>query len=85
MELRTEQLCHPLGQLPFPHGGGHPAEPVRTLKPLPGVYTEQLLAEIRERGLPLPPFYGLPMDNMDKTNEEIIADFDAFLETQMGR
>ena len=40
---------------------------------------------LKYEALPLPPFYGLPMDNRDKTNEEIIADFDAFLETQMGR
>ena len=69
----------------YENGGGHPAEPVRSLKPLPGVYTEQLLSEISERGLALPPVYGLPMDNRDKTNEEIIADFDAFLEQQMQK
>ena len=63
----------------YENGGGHPAEPVRSLKPLPGVYMEQLLEEMESRSLKMPPIYGLPMDNRDKTNEEIIADFDLFL------
>ena len=33
----------------------------------------------KDRGVELPPIYGLPMDNRDKTNEEIIADFEQFI------
>lgn len=63
----------------YENGGGHPSEPVRSLRDVPGVYTEELLKAIESRGLTVPPIYGLPMDNKEKTNEEIIADFDKFV------
>jgi len=31
----------------------------------------------------LPPIYGLPMDDRDRTNEQIIADFDSFINSNL--
>lgn len=67
----------------YENGGGHPSEPVRSLRNVPGVYTEELIKAIADRGLELPPIYGLPMDNKEKTNEEIIADFNQFIVEHM--
>ena len=63
----------------YENGGGHPAEPVRRLESRPGVYTEELLREAKSRGIELPPVYGLPMDDRERSNEQIIADFDRFI------
>ena len=63
----------------YENGGGHPAEPVRSLKEMPGVFTEELMNAAKDRRVELPPIYGLPMDNRDKTNQEIIADFEQFI------
>ena len=68
----------------YENGGGHPAEPVRSLRPQPGIYTEELLKAIEARGLPVPPMYGLLMDDREKTNEQIIAEFDEFIRTRRG-
>lgn len=68
----------------YENGGGHPAEPVRSLRRQPGIYTEELLKAIEARGLPAPPMYGLLMDDREKTNEQIIAEFDAFIRTRAG-
>ena len=45
---------------------------------------EELLKAIEARGLPAPPMYGLLMDDREKTNEQIIAEFDAFIRTRLG-
>ena len=39
---------------------------------------------IEARGLPVPPMYGLLIDDREKTNEQIIAEFDAFIRTRLG-
>ncbi len=68
----------------YENGGGHPAEPVRSFRESPGVYTEELLKAVEARGCRLPPIYGLPMDDRGKSNEEIIADFDAFIKARLN-
>ena len=67
----------------YENGGGHPAEPVRSFKERPGIYTEELLKAVEARGVKLPPIYGLPMDDRDRTNEQIIADFDSFINSNL--
>lgn len=57
---------------------------MRSLRRQPGIYTEELLKAIEARGLPAPPMYGLLMDDREKTNEQIIAEFDAFIRTRLG-
>ena len=39
---------------------------------------------IEARGIPVPPMYGLLMDDREKTNEQIIAEFDEFIRTRLG-
>lgn len=68
----------------YENGGGHPAEPERSLREQPGVYTEELLKAIQERGVPVPPIYGLKMDDREKTNQQIIAEFDAFIKSRLS-
>lgn len=63
----------------YENGGGHPEEPIRSLSDKPGVYTEELMKAIEERGIPKPTMYGLKMDDKEKTNAEIIAEFDEFI------
>ena len=63
----------------YDNGGGHPAEPVRSLKELPGIYTEELFKAIDDRGLARPDFYGLKMDDREKSNEEILREFEAYI------
>ena len=65
-------------------GGGHPAEPERSFRNIPGVYTEELIKEVESRGVPMPPIYGLPMDDRDRTNQQIIEDFDTFIASSLG-
>ena len=38
---------------------------------------------IRDRGLPMPPFYGLGLDDASQPFEQIISNFDAFLAKRM--
>lgn len=68
----------------YENGGGHPAEPERSLREGPGVYTEELLAAVAARGLEMPPVYGLKMDDRDKTNQQILAEFDAFIRARLS-
>ena len=68
----------------YENGGGHPAEPERSLREGPGVYTEELLAAVAARGLEMPPVYGLKMDDRDKTNQQILAEFDAFIRERLS-
>ena len=68
----------------YENGGGHPVEPERSLREQPGVYTEELLKAIQERGVPVPPIYGLKMDDREKTNQQIIAEFDAFIKSRLS-
>lgn len=44
-----------------------------------GVYIEELKAAIEARGLDLPPFYGLALDDESADMDKIIADFKEFL------
>lgn len=68
----------------YENGGGHPEEVIRSFRELPGIYTEELIGEIEARGIPSPPIYGLPMDDRGKTNEQIIAEFEAFIAQRLG-
>lgn len=68
----------------YENGGGHPAEPERSLREGPGVYTQELLAAVEARGLEMPPVYGLKMDDRDKTNRQILAEFDAFIRARLS-
>lgn len=55
--------------------GGRPKAVARTLVEKPGVFMEELLKVLEERGIERPPIYGLAMDNYDKTTEEILEEF----------
>jgi len=44
-----------------------------------GVYIEELKAAIRARGLEVPPFYGLAIDDESVDMEQILADFEEFI------
>ena len=46
-----------------------------------GVFIEELKAEITERGLKMPPFYGLSLDDESVDMEKILADFRAFIKS----
>ncbi len=59
--------------------GGRPKEIPRTLIEKPGIYTQELIKEIEERGIPMPPIYGLTMDDRNKTNEQVLEEFDSFI------
>ncbi len=67
----------------YENGGGHPEEPVRSLLPRPGIYTEELQKAIQERGIPEPPMYGLLMDDREKSNEEILEEFEQFIRSRL--
>lgn len=58
--------------------GGRPKAIPRTLVDLPGIYMEELLALLKERGIQIPPVYGLPMDDYEKSTQEILDDFRAY-------
>jgi predicted secreted protein len=45
-----------------------------------GVYIEELKKEIESRGMPMPPFYGLALDDASADMDKIIGDFRAFIE-----
>ncbi len=44
-----------------------------------GVFIEELKKEIEERGLKMPPFYGLALDDESADMNKILSDFDAFI------
>ncbi|MGL4484464.1 MAG: CD3072 family TudS-related putative desulfidase [Anaerovoracaceae bacterium] len=46
-----------------------------------GVYIEELKKEIEERGVPMPPFYGLALDDESADMDKILEDFNAFIES----
>ena len=46
-----------------------------------GVYIEELKKEILQRGLPMPPFYGLALDDASADMDKIIEDFRLFIKT----
>ena len=46
-----------------------------------GVYIEELKKAIEERGLDVPPFYGLVLDDESADMEQIISDFRAFVKS----
>ena len=44
-----------------------------------GVFVDELQAAIKARGLEMPPFYGLGLDDYSQPFDQIIANFDKFL------
>ena len=46
-----------------------------------GVYMEELVEAIQDRGLEVPPFYGLALDDESVDMDKIIADFRAFIKS----
>lgn len=46
-----------------------------------GVYIEELKKAIEKRGLDVPPFYGLALDDESADMEQIISDFRAFVKS----
>ena len=44
-----------------------------------GVYIEELRKEIETRSIPMPPFYGLALDDASADMDKIIGDFRAFI------
>lgn len=64
--------------------GGRPKEVPRHLVDQPGIYMEELCALLERRGLPRPEIYGLMMDDRDKSNEEILQEFDRWLTEHCG-
>jgi predicted secreted protein len=45
-----------------------------------GVYIEELKKEIEARGVKMPPFYGLALDDESVDMDKILADFDGFIQ-----
>jgi predicted secreted protein len=45
-----------------------------------GVYIEELKKEIEDRGVKIPPFYGLALDDESVDMEKILGDFDRFIQ-----
>ena len=48
------------------------------------MYTQELLSAVEARGLAMPPVYGLKMDDRDKTNQQILDEFDAFIRERLS-
>ena len=46
-----------------------------------GVFIEELHKAIEERGLTVPPFYGLALDDESADMDKIIADFRSFIKS----
>lgn len=44
-----------------------------------GVYIEELIKEMEERNIKIPPFYGLALDDESADMEKIISDFEGFI------
>ncbi len=63
--------------------GGRPKEIPRTLVNKPGVFIEELMSVVSERGLECPYIYGLKMDDHGESNEQIIRDFEDFLKKEL--
>lgn len=62
--------------------GGRPKEVPRILVAKPGIFIEELQAEVAERQLKLPYIYGLAMDDRDRTNDEILEEFRDFIHSR---
>ena len=45
------------------------------------MYIEELKKAIEERGLDIPPFYGLALDDESADMEQIVSDFRAFVKS----
>ncbi len=65
--------------------GGRPKEVPRILVNKPGIFIEELAAEVADRHLKLPFIYGLAMDARDKSNEQIIQEFRDFIDNRLAR
>ncbi len=61
--------------------GGRPKEISRSLVKKPGIFMEEFIDLIKSRGLKTPPIYGLAMDDREKSNEEILLDFQHYIES----
>lgn len=63
--------------------GGPPADLDfnETLVEGSGVYIEELIKEIEERNIKVPPFYGLALDDESADMEKIIGDFEDFIKS----
>ncbi len=48
-----------------------------------GVFVDELQAAIKARGLEMPPFYGLGLDDASQPFDEILANFDKFIEARI--
>ena len=75
----------------YENGGGHPAEPVRSFKERPGIYTEELLKAVEARGVKLPPILyraraGSPPCRSERTSPcfWLIVSIDLFRKTEKG-
>ena len=44
-----------------------------------GVYIEELKKAIEERGLDVPPFYGLALDDESESMDKILMDFEKYI------
>ncbi len=63
--------------------GGRPKAVPRSLVSQPGIYMEELIELMKERGVEQPDIYGLPMDDYDTTTEKILAEFEKYMEQKM--
>lgn len=63
--------------------GGRPKAVPRILVDKPGIFMEEMIALLKERQIELPCIYGLPMDDYTRTNEEIVRDFEVFINQQL--
>lgn len=59
--------------------GGRPKEVPRVLVDKPGIFMEELLGELADRGLEAPPVYGLMMDDREKSTDDILQEFDDYI------
>ncbi|TWH47918.1 CD3072 family TudS-related putative desulfidase [Sporomusa sp. KB1] len=65
--------------------GGRPKEVPRTLVNKPGIFIEELTAEVADRRLTLPFIYGLAMDDRERSNEQIIKEFREFIDSKLAQ
>jgi len=65
--------------------GGKPEERPWRMVEGPGVYTQELIAECKARGLETPEICGLTMDDLTRTNEEVVGEFREFLERKIKK
>ena len=61
--------------------GGSPVDLSFNDAIIEGVYIEELKKAIEERGLDVPPFYGLALDDESADMEQIISGFRAFVKS----